>query len=157
MHPDAHMTFFQQEGPSEPEVVHAIMTQLSLKVGLKRWGEKAQDAARSEMKQLHMRNTLESLLWKNLDDNQKKTVLESHMLFLKEKRDGKNKGCTVAGGNKQRDFISKEDASSSPTVTTKAVLLTALYCSSMQRNVEMSQLLTSQTRLFRPALRTKLT
>jgi hypothetical protein len=90
------------------------MTQLSLKVGLKCWGEKAKDAACSEMKQLLMRNTFEPLLWKNLDDDQKKTVLESHM-FLTEKRDGKIKGRTVAGGNKQRDFISKEVASS-PTV-----------------------------------------
>jgi hypothetical protein len=114
MHPDAHMAVFQLKGPTEPEVVHAIMTQLSLKVGLKRWGEKAKDAARSEMKQLHMCNTFQPLLWQNIPEDQKKTVLESHM-FLKEKRDGKIKGRTVAGGNKQRDFISKEDASS-PTV-----------------------------------------
>jgi hypothetical protein len=46
-------------------------------------------------------------------------------MFLKEKRDGKIKGRTVAGGNKQRDFISKEDASS-PTVATEAVLLTSI-------------------------------
>jgi hypothetical protein len=33
LHPDAHMAFFQQEGPTEPDVVAAVMTQLSLKVG----------------------------------------------------------------------------------------------------------------------------
>ena len=38
-------------------------------------------------------------------------------MFLKLKRDGKIKGRTVAGGNKQSDFIRKEDASS-PTVAT---------------------------------------
>jgi hypothetical protein len=38
-------------------------------------------------------------------------------MVLKEKRDGKVKGRTVAGGNKQRDYISKEDASS-PTFAT---------------------------------------
>jgi hypothetical protein len=32
-------------------------------------------------------------------------------MFLKEKRDGKIKGRTVVGGNKQRDYKSKEDAS----------------------------------------------
>ena len=46
-------------------------------------------------------------------------------MFLKEKRDGKIKGRTVAGGNKQRDCISKEDASS-PTVATESVLLTCI-------------------------------
>jgi hypothetical protein len=35
----------------------AIMTQLSLKAGLKEWGEEAFMAAQSEMKQLHFRNT----------------------------------------------------------------------------------------------------
>jgi hypothetical protein len=62
MHPDAHMAVLQLEGPTEPEVVHAIMIQLSLKVALKHWGDKAKDAACSEMKQLHMRNTFEPLL-----------------------------------------------------------------------------------------------
>ena len=31
-------------------------------------------------------------------------------MFLKEKRDRKIKGRTVAGGKKQHDYISKEDA-----------------------------------------------
>jgi hypothetical protein len=38
-------------------------------------------------------------------------------MFLKHNWDGKIKGRTVAGGNKQWDYISKEDASS-PTVAT---------------------------------------
>ena len=46
-------------------------------------------------------------------------------MFLKQKRDRKIKGRTVAGGNKQLDFISKEEASF-PTVATKAVMLTVL-------------------------------
>jgi hypothetical protein len=35
-------------------------------------------------------------------------------MFLKQKRDGKIKGRTVAGGNKQCDYISKEDWKSLP-------------------------------------------
>jgi Reverse transcriptase (RNA-dependent DNA polymerase) len=136
LHPDAHtMAFFQREGPTEPgDVVAAVMTQLSLKVGLKRWGEKAKEAAYSEMKQLHFRDTFTPLRWKDLTESQRKTVLESHM-FLKEKRDGKIKGQTVAGGNKQRDYmISKEDASS-PTVATEAVLLTCIIDAEEGRDV----------------------
>ena len=46
-------------------------------------------------------------------------------MFLKLKRDCKIKGREVAGGNKQRDFISMEE-SSSPTVATEAVLLSCV-------------------------------
>ena len=52
---------------------------------------------------------------------QRQTVLESHM-FLKDKRNREIKGRAVVGGNKQHDYISKEDASS-PTVATETVLL----------------------------------
>ena len=76
------------------------------------------------MKQLHFRNTFKPLHWSELSHTQRKTVLESHM-FLKEKRDGKIKGQTIAGGNKQCDYISEEEASS-PTVATESVLLTCI-------------------------------
>jgi hypothetical protein len=60
-------------------------------------------------------------------------VLESHM-FLKEKRDGSLKGRTVAGGNKQQDYIFKEDASL-PTVATEAVLLSCIIDAEEGRDV----------------------
>jgi hypothetical protein len=60
-------------------------------------------------------------------------VLESHM-FLKQKRDGKIKGRTVDGGNKQRDYISKED-DSSPTVATESVLLSCIIDAEEERDV----------------------
>ena len=55
---------------------------------------------------------------------QSQTVLESH-IFLKEKRDRAIKGRAVDGGNKLRDYISKEDPIS-PTVATEAVLLSCI-------------------------------
>ncbi len=118
---------------AEPDILAMIMTQLSLKAGLKRWGKRAQAAVRSEMKQLHFRDTFKPLHWNKLTPVQKKTVLESH-LFLKEKRDDSIKGRTVAGGNKQRDYISKEDASS-PTVATESVLLTCIVDATKERDV----------------------
>jgi hypothetical protein len=121
LNPDAHM--FVQEGfyQADPDVVAAIMTQLSLKSGLREWGDKAYIAVESKMKQLHFCNTFKPMHWSELSATQRQMVLESHM-FLKEKRDGKIKGRTVAGGNKQQDYISKEDASS-PTVATESVQL----------------------------------
>jgi hypothetical protein len=66
LHPDAHM--FLQEGlyQAEPDVVTAVMTQLSLKNGLKEWGDQAYETAVAEMKQLHFRNTVEPLHWRHL-------------------------------------------------------------------------------------------
>jgi hypothetical protein len=133
LNPDAHMFVQEDFYQAEPDVVAAIMTQLSLKSGLKEWGDKAYTAVESEMKQLHFRNTFKPMHWKKLTDIQRQTVLESHM-FLKEKRDGKIKGRTVAGGNKQRDYISKEDASS-PTVATESVLLSCIIDAEEERDV----------------------
>jgi hypothetical protein len=133
LHPDAHMFFNHQMSPEEPDVVAAIITQLSLKTGLREWGDTATKAARSEMKQLHFRDTFKPYKWNELTHTQKKSVLESHM-FLKQKRDGKIKGRTVAGGNKQRDYISKEEASS-PTVATESVLLTCIVDAEEHRDV----------------------
>ena len=92
------------------------MTQLFFKVGLKEWGNKLHNDVHSETKQLHFRNTFKPIHCKQLYNTQSRIVLEYHM-FLKQKRDGKIKGQTVAGVNKQRDYISKEDPRS-PTVAT---------------------------------------
>ena len=55
-------------------------------------------------------------------------------MFLKENVDGTIKGRTVAVGNKQRDFISKED-SSSPTVATESVILSCIIDAEEKRGV----------------------
>jgi hypothetical protein len=118
---------------AKPDVLAAIMPQLSLNAGLKEWGNRDFTAARSEMKQLHLRNTFKPKHWRELSQFQHQTVLESHM-FLKQKRDGNIKGRTIAGGNNQRDYISKEDASS-PTVATEAVLLSCIIDAEEGRDV----------------------
>ncbi len=51
-------------------------------------------------------------------------ILESHM-FMKQKQSGEVKGRTVAGGNKQRGYINKEELSS-PTVATESVILSLI-------------------------------
>jgi hypothetical protein len=57
LNPDAHMLTQDDFYQAEPGIVAAIMTQLSLKAGLKEWGKKGFKAAHSEMKQLHLRKT----------------------------------------------------------------------------------------------------
>jgi hypothetical protein len=56
---------------------------------------------------------------------QAKALARTEHMFLKQKRYGKIKGRTVAGGNKQRDYISKED-DSLLTVATESVLLSCI-------------------------------
>jgi hypothetical protein len=114
LNPDAHMFVQKDLYQAEPNVVAAIMTQLSLKAGLKEWGDKSYTDSQSEMKQLNFMNTFKPKNWLELSQVQRQTVLESQM-FLKQKWDGNIKGIIVAGGNKQHGYISKEDASS-PTV-----------------------------------------
>jgi hypothetical protein len=133
LNPDAHMYVQDDFYQAEPNVVAAIMKQLSLKAGLKEWGKKGFKADHSEMNQLHLRKTFNPKHWRELSKAQRQTVLESHM-FLKLKRDGKIKGRTVAGGNKQCDYISKEDAIS-PTVAMESLLLSCIIDSEEHRDV----------------------
>ena len=88
-----------------------------------------------EMKQLNFRNAFEPRHRSDLTEKEKAEVLESHM-FIKKKRYGNFKRQTVAGGNKQSDFISKEE-SSSPTVATEAVILTVLIEAQENRDVSV--------------------
>jgi hypothetical protein len=62
--------------------------------------------------------------WHELTKAQKEHILESH-IFVEEKIDGKIKARKVVGGNKQQDYITKEDVSS-PMVSAEAVMLTSM-------------------------------
>jgi hypothetical protein len=82
LYPDAHMFVQDYFNQAEPDVVESIMTQLSLKDGLKEWGKKGFKAAHSEMKQFQLCKTFKPKHWRELSKSQRQTVLESHM-FLK--------------------------------------------------------------------------
>jgi hypothetical protein len=106
------------------DLVGMIMAQLSMKTAIKKWGEQAKFAISKEMKQMHWRNSYKPRHWHSLSKKQKEQVQESH-IFVEQKRDGIIKARKVIGGNKQRDYITKEDVSS-PTVTAEAVMLTCV-------------------------------
>jgi hypothetical protein len=114
------------------------MAQLSMKAAIKKWGERAKFAISKEMKQLHWRNLYKPWHWHILTKKQKKQILESH-IFVEEKRDGTIKAQKVIGGNKQLDYIIKEDVSS-PTVTAKAVMLTCVIDAQEERDVAVVNL-----------------
>ena len=81
----------------------------SLKRGLKVYGEKGHAAVQSELSQIHDRGVFEPQDPKKLSYQEIKDCLESH-LFLEEKRNKDIKGRIVGGGNKQRSYVSKQEA-----------------------------------------------
>ena len=78
-----------------------VMTQHSVKKGLRLFGEKGIDAIMKELDQLHTRKVLKPK--KNLNCKERRDALQ-YLMFLKEKRNGiiKARGC--ADGRKQRAF-----------------------------------------------------
>jgi hypothetical protein len=108
------------------DIVGMVMAQVSMKAALKKWGKAAEQAITIEMKQLHWHNSYKLMHWHELTQAQaqKEHILESHIV-VEEKQDGKIKARKVVGGNKQQDYITKEDVSS-PTVSAEAVVLTCV-------------------------------
>ena len=106
------------------DTVCAIMAEMSTKAAIKKWGKDAELAITKEMKQLHWRNSYQPKHWNEISKTQKDQILESH-IFVEQKRDGKIKARKVIGGDRQRDYITKEDVSS-PTVSAEAVMLTCV-------------------------------
>ena len=116
--PDAHMFVQDDFYQYDIDVVEAVMTQLSLKAALKEWGNDATLAAEAEAKQLHWRKLFQPMHQKDLTFEQRSQQILKSNMFLFKKRCGIVKACKVAGGNKQQDYVSKEDASS-PTAASE--------------------------------------
>ena len=118
--------------PSDKE--HIVLTttdevpedtpQMSMKKGLQMFGEGGYAAVKEEMQQLHDRQVMQPVRRKDLTPEQKREAL-GYLMFLKKKRCGKIKGRGCADGRKQRAYITKEQ-STSPTISTEAVFLTAV-------------------------------
>jgi hypothetical protein len=115
------------------DVVGMVMAQVSLKAAIKKWGKETVDSVGKEKKQLHWKNSFKPMSWKSLTANQRKKVLESH-IFVEMKQDGILKAQQVVGGNEQRGYMMKEDASS-PTVSSEAVMLTCIVDANENRDV----------------------
>ena len=107
-----------------PHVMGHILTQLSLKCELSEWQQQGEQVVTKELSQLHYRDTFEPVNPSTLSKKEMERVIESH-LFLKLKCDATIKGRMVAGRDKQCSYIPKEEATS-PTVSLKLVLLTAI-------------------------------
>ena len=98
--------------------------QMLMKKGLEMFSEGGYAAVKQEMQQLHDRKVMQPIQRKDLTPEQKQEAL-GYLMFLKKKRCGKIKGRGCADRRKQRAYITKEQ-STSPTIWTEAVFLTAV-------------------------------
>jgi hypothetical protein len=133
--PMAHLSvkLMSKGAHRKADVVGITMAQLSMKVAIKKRGQKAEYAITKEMKQLHWRDSYKQKHWHELTKKKKEQILESH-IFVEQKRDGLIKARKVIGGNKKQDYITKEDVSS-PTVTAEAVMLTCVIDAQEDRDI----------------------
>jgi hypothetical protein len=121
------------ESKDEMAVWGYLMMQYNLKPGLRKFGERGEKAAVSELTQLHIMDT-----WAVMDPGQltkeDRAKALSSLLFLKEKRCGKIKGRACINGALQRAYISKEEATP-PMVSTELMFITAAIAASKKRHV----------------------
>ena len=114
-------------------ILNHCLTQMSLKRWLKEFKTDGRDAVRKELDQLHIHGTFLPVKRKSLTDDQYNKVLESH-LFLEQKRDNTIKGRLVAGGDRQREYMSKDDVGS-PTCALESIMLCATINAEEHRDV----------------------
>ena len=74
MHQDAHMVLCQVLIEELPELAADIITQLSLKSGIKCWKLKWKEGAKYYMNQLYLRDTYNPNHYKELTRYQKKSI-----------------------------------------------------------------------------------
>ncbi len=108
-----------------PEVIGAIMVQVSMKAAEREFGvERTKKACRLKVEQIHMQNIFIPKHWYNLTPKHRGRILEA-FIFVEQKKSGADKARLVIDGSQQRDHITKEEASS-PTAFTESVILTSI-------------------------------
>ena len=115
------------------EAMGAIMIQLSLKQGLREWGERAEKSAIKEMRQMHDMSAFFPRDPKSLSRLEKQRALRS-IIFVKEKRDKSIKTRACINGAPQRAYIPKEDAAS-PTAWNDSLFITGAIDAKEGRDV----------------------
>jgi hypothetical protein len=106
---------------------------MSMKKGLKHFQKKGVEALMAEMSQLHYRETIKPVFADSMTREQKLQALR-YLMFLRENRCGRIKARGCADGRMQRLWKTKEETSS-PTVRTNSLFLTAIVAALEGRKV----------------------
>ena len=115
--------------PREPinitqKVFGFVFTQMTTRAGIKKHGQAARDVLTAEFAQLDYKGAYKPVHTTDLTESQRRGALRVINL-IKEKRDGRLKGRSVADGRPQWASYMKEETSS-PMAAPESVLLTAL-------------------------------
>jgi hypothetical protein len=116
----------QPQVPTDYARMHSgtLMSQVSMKKGVRMFGDAWIEAILKELWQLHEWKVLAPRSAHNLSANKKQAALH-YLMFLKQKPNGTIKDCRCADGQKQQEYITKED-SCSPTVAIESVLISSV-------------------------------
>ena len=110
-----------------------ILTQMTAKAGIRRYGDAAREAMRAEFRQLDEKGVFEPVDNLTLTPAVRAQALRCVNL-IKEKRCGKIKGRTCADGRPQRSMYQKHETSS-PTASSDAIMLTLIVDAMEGRDV----------------------
>jgi hypothetical protein len=131
---DARTTNVFEYDTDEAHILAMAFAQTySLSRGIKKFGTEGGNAMRSEMQQLHDRKCFKPVDINSYDPKVRGGVMES-IMFLTEKRDGRVKARNVTDGRKQREWMTKEEASK-PTVLLEALILSIVNDAKENRDV----------------------
>jgi Reverse transcriptase (RNA-dependent DNA polymerase)/Zinc knuckle len=125
-----------------------VMTQMTAKAGIKKYGKAAEAALIQEFGQLEHQNVYEPIHPKLLTRAQRRGALRAINL-IKEKRDGKLKGRTVADGSTQRPLYEKHETAS-PTLSSDALLLSILMDAYEGRDVAIADIAGAYLNAYMP-------
>ena len=123
-----------------------IMNQMTAKAGIKKHGQAAVAALMKEFAQLEDLTVYEIIDKATLTKRQRKMALRAINL-IKEKRDGKIKGRTVADGRAQRGLYEKSQTAS-PTVATDALMLSIMIDAYEGRDVATADVVGAYLKAF---------
>jgi len=101
--------------------MHILMTQISVKSGIKKFGKRGDDAVSKELRRLHDRKAMLPIRKDDMSSEDRHKALR-YLMFIKEKRDGAVKARGCADGRPQWQYTEKGDASS-PTVSLEAMMM----------------------------------
>ena len=118
---------------AEQEFMSTLLTQFSMKRGIKEYGKPGVDAVLKELKHLHDRKVIIPEDASKMTRTPKRAAL-AYLMFLKKKRTGQIKGRGCADGRKQRLYTKKEEASS-PTVSIEALMISCMIDAEEGREV----------------------
>jgi hypothetical protein len=97
-----------------------------MNAGIKKFKAKGEAGVTKELTQMHDMNIFHPIEVESLTYDEKKKALSS-LMFLKEKRDSSVKALMCADGRKQKDGTWAKQDTTSPTVATESVFITAMW------------------------------